>query len=225
MNPNIMDSSHPVAREEVEALRREYAREELDEASIRKNPIDQFAIWFNQALSSDLLDPNAMSLATSTEKGIPSVRIVLLKGFDHQGFRFYTNYNSRKGRELEANPHAALCFYWSELERQVRIEGSVKQLSREESEKYFSQRPRESQLGAWASEQSRPIRSRDHLEEKFRKLESEFQDKAISTPDNWGGYILKPKAIEFWQGRPGRLHDRILYTCVSGDWSTARLAP
>ncbi|MCW9705980.1 pyridoxamine 5'-phosphate oxidase [Fodinibius salsisoli] len=212
-------------QERIEQIRRDFAREELLESVVRDDPIKQFAEWFEQALSSDLLDANAMSLSTATEEGIPSSRIVLLKGIDKQGFRFYTNYESRKGRELQENPHAALCFYWAPLERQVRIEGRVEKLSQEESEVYFHQRPRLSQLGAWASKQSAEVASRSELEKQFRAVKERFEDKEIPLPDFWGGFRLKPQRIEFWQGRTGRLHDRICYEKKGDDWNIFRLSP
>lgn len=218
-------SNKTIDREKVEALRREYAREKLDENSIKEDPIEQFSDWFEQALSAESLEPNAMSLATATPDGAPSVRIVLLKGFDGQGFRFYTNYNSRKGRELEENPKSALCIFWAELERQVRIEGIVEKLSREESREYFHQRPRLSQLGAWASEQSSDIESREQLKERFDAVKKRFENREIPLPEYWGGFLLKPDHIEFWQGRPGRMHDRLLYTKTKEGWNLKRLSP
>lgn len=209
----------------IEELRREYAREELLEKNVRQNPIDQFTAWFDQALLSEVVEPNAMSLATADHKGSPSVRIVLLKGFDREGFRFFSNYNSRKGKELKENPKASLCFFWPELERQVRLEGEVIRMSRKESEDYFHKRPRLSQLGAWASNQSEEVESRDQLEERFEKLKEKYQEKKIPVPEFWGGYRLKPSSIEFWQGRRGRLHDRLLYEKESEDWVIKRLSP
>lgn len=210
---------------EIEDLRREYVREELLEQNISKTPIDQFSTWFEQALLSEVRDPNAMSLATATKDAKPSVRIVLLKGFDEQGFRFFSNYKSRKGEELDENPYASLCFYWPELERQVRLEGKVSKLNRAESEEYFQKRPRLSQLSAWASEQSKIVESREKLEQRFRALEEQFDDQPVPMPEFWGGYLLVPSAIEFWQGRKGRLHDRLLYQKKSGGWAISRLCP
>mgnify|MGYP001283799163 CR=1 FL=1 len=220
-----MDQEERIEQKELEALRREYAQEELSENSVKPDPVDQFAVWFQQALSSGLLDPNAMSLATATRDGTPSVRIVLLKGFDPEGFRFFTNYESRKGRELSENPKAALCFFWAPLERQVRIEGTIAKLDKSESDNYFQQRPRLSQIGAWASSQSSRIISREQLVEKFKEAEERFSEKPIPTPEFWGGYTLKPTAIEFWQGRPGRLHDRLLYLRTPKGWEISRLSP
>lgn len=206
-------------------MRRDYAREELSESAVSKNPVDQFMVWFEQALSADLLDPNAMILSTASKEGIPSSRVVLLKGVDDEGFRFYTNYTSRKGQELKENPRAALCFYWPRLERQVRIEGEVRQLSRENSASYFHQRPRLSQLGAWASNQSSKVESREVLEAQFEKVKKRYEGDEVPLPDFWGGYIVEPRRIEFWQGRKGRLHDRICYEKENGNWIRFRLSP
>lgn len=212
-------------QESIEQIRRDFAKEELLESVVHEDPIKQFSKWFEQAMSSDLLDANAMSLSTATEEGIPSSRIVLLKGIDEHGFRFYTNYKSRKGKELKQNPHAALCFYWAPLERQVRIEGSVEKLSRKQSETYFHERPRLSQLGAWASEQSTKVESRAALEDQFRSIKERFKGKKVPLPDFWGGFRLKPSRIEFWQGRPGRMHDRICYEREGDQWNIFRLSP
>lgn len=212
-------------KQKIEALRREYSSRTLSEDDVAESPIEQFAIWFRQALASDLPDANAMTLATATASGKPSARIVLLKGFDESGFRFYTNYESRKGRELDQNPQASLCFYWAELERQIRIEGTVEKMSSEASAEYFSKRPRLSQLGAWASSQSEQVPSREALEEKFEEMKARFEGKEIPLPDFWGGFELNPHYIEFWQGRPSRLHDRIAYEKEDSAWSIKRLSP
>lgn len=217
-----MDSKNKI---DIEGLRREYAGEELLEDNVQDDPVEQFSVWFEQALRSEVKEPNAVSLATATADGKPSARIVLLKGFDKRGFRFFTNYESRKARELDENPHASLCFFWQELERQVRIEGKVKKLSREESENYFSKRPRLSQIGAWASRQSEKVESRDQMEAKFREFQEKFEDEPVPAPEFWGGYRLHPTSIEFWQGREGRLHDRLLYTKSSDSWKITRLSP
>lgn len=219
----MVDSSS--GRQDIEQIRRDFAKEELNESTIADNPIRQFSTWFEQALSADLLDPNAMTLSTVNKEGIPSSRIVLLKGVDQQGFRFYTNYKSRKGTELAENPHAALCFYWAALERQVRIEGEVQKLSRDQSEVYFHKRPRLSQLGAWASPQSSKVASRQELESRFKKVKEQFKGEEVPLPDFWGGYCLIPDRIEFWQGRRGRLHDRICYKRKNNDWEVFRLSP
>lgn len=220
-----MSGESSVSDTKIEDLRNEYAREELLEKNVQTDPVKQFGVWFGQALRSEVVEPNAMSLATATREARPSVRIVLLKGFDELGFRFFTNYTSRKGRELDENPYASLCFFWPELERQVRLEGEVKKLSRKESEKYFRKRPRLSQLGAWASEQSAEVESREKLEQRFKELKERYGDEPIPVPDVWGGYRLYPSAIEFWQGRKGRLHDRLLYQRESGKWIISRLSP
>lgn len=212
-------------KQDVEALRREYSRRTLNERDIADEPVAQFAVWFRQALKADLPDANAMTLATASADGKPSARIVLLKQFNEKGFVFYTNYKSRKGRELEENPHAALCFYWQSLERQVRIEGKVKKMSVEESADYFRKRPRLSQLGAWASVQSSEVESREVLEQNFKKIKKRFEGQDVAPPDFWGGFILEPEKLEFWQGRPGRLHDRILYVKRVDSWKIKRLSP
>lgn len=220
-----MDKKELSGNSKIEQLRSEYAREELLEEQVKENPFDQFTAWFDQALLSEVVEPNAMSLATADGNGNPSVRIVLLKGFDRDGFRFFSNYNSRKGKELDENPNASLCFFWPELERQVRLEGEVIKLDREKSEEYFQKRPRLSQIGAWASNQSDEVSSREELEERFEKLKKKFEDHAIPVPEYWGGYLLKPSSVEFWQGRRGRLHDRLLYVKKAGKWAVKRLAP
>lgn len=212
-------------RQDIEQIRRDFAKEELNESTIAENPIQQFSTWFEQALSADLLDPNAMTLSTVNKEGVPSSRIVLLKGVDEQGFRFYTNYKSKKGTELAENPNAALCFYWAALERQVRIEGKVQKLSHDQSEIYFHKRPRLSQLGAWASQQSSKVASRQELESRFDEVKERFEGKEVPLPDFWGGYRLIPDRIEFWQGRRGRLHDRICYKRKNDDWEVFRLSP
>jgi pyridoxamine 5'-phosphate oxidase len=206
-------------------LRKEYARAGLRESDADRDPIEQFRRWFDEALAADLHEPNAMTLATSTPDGRPSARIVLLKGFDERGFVFYTNYEGRKGEELAANPRAALVLYWGELERQVRIEGRVSLVPDEESDAYFEGRPRGSQLGAWASEQSRPAKDRGVLEERLRELEAEHGDREVPRPPFWGGYRVEPEVIEFWQGRENRLHDRLRYRRSYEGWKVERLQP
>lgn len=198
----------------------------LDESKVPSNPIDLFRRWFNEAIASGSRLPDSMTLATATRDGKPSARMVLLKGVENDGFVFYTNYNSRKVRELDENPRAALVLYWTQLDRQVRIEGSVERISAAESDEYFSTRPRESQLGALASPQSEVIESRNVLEETFRRLDEQYRDQPVERPAHWGGYRLKPDLIEFWQNREGRLHDRILYERqADGSWTIKRLAP
>jgi pyridoxamine 5'-phosphate oxidase len=198
----------------------------LDETKVPANPIALFRRWFNEAIASGSRLPDSMTLATATADGKPSARMVLLKGVEDHGFVFYTNYNSRKARELDDNPRAALVFYWSQLDRQVRIEGAVERISGSESDEYFQTRPRESQLGAVASPQSEVIESRKVLEDRFRELDREYRDQPVERPAHWGGYRLKPDLIEFWQNREGRLHDRILFERqAGGSWTIKRLAP
>jgi pyridoxamine 5'-phosphate oxidase len=207
-------------------LRREYTLAGLKESDLDPDPVKQFDKWFQQALDAGLPEPNAMTLATATLDGKPSARIVLLKGFDERGFVFFTNYESQKGRELSANPQAALVCYWIELERQVRINGRVSCVSVEESEEYFRSRPLGSQLGAWASRQSEVVGGRRILEDRLAALTHEYQSKPIPLPPYWGGYRVAPEAIEFWQGRPNRLHDRLRYTLQSNSqWLIERLLP
>ena len=207
-------------------LRTDYTRGQLDEADVSPDPIEQFARWFNDARAAKVPEANAMTLATVDASGAPSARIVLLKGADARGFAFYTNYDSRKGRELAANPRAALCFFWQPLERQVRIEGTVEKVGRAESEDYFKGRPRQSQIGAWVSQQSSPITSRAELERIEAELQKRFDGGPVPLPDYWGGYRVVPTAVEFWQGRPSRLHDRLLYTpSEAGGWTIRRLSP
>ncbi len=198
----------------------------LSEADLAPDPFAQFQAWFDTALAAGLPEPNAMTLATATPDGRPSARMVLIKGVDSRGFVFYTNYESRKGRELEANPWAALVFYWPELERQIRIEGRVERVAAEESDAYFASRPLGSRLGAWASPQSQVIPGRDVLEARLRDLEARFASGDVPRPPHWGGYRVVPEAVEFWQGRPSRLHDRLRYTRqADGRWAIERLAP
>lgn len=211
---------------DLQRIRKEYTRDGLHESDADPNPIEQFRKWFSEALAVDLHEPNAMTLATATRDGRPSARVVLLKGFDAQGFTFYTNYEGRKGRELEENPYAALVFYWGELERQVRVEGRASRVFAQENDAYYKSRPRGSRLGAWASEQSRPIEDRSALEKRLRELEAEYKGREIPRPPFWGGYRVEPEAMEFWQGRENRLHDRLLYRRAdSGDWRIERLQP
>ena len=199
--------------------------EGLDEKTIDRDPIKQFQTWLNDAFEAGLPLPEAMTLATATPDGKPSARMVLLKQVDHDGFVFYTNYNSDKAEQLDENPYAALVFYWAKLDRQVRVEGSISRTSREESLAYFATRPRESQIGAWASEQSEVISSRAELEQRAEELEKQYRDREIECPEHWGGYRLKPERIEFWKSRIGRLHDRILYQREGDAWTITRLAP
>lgn len=199
--------------------------EGLDEKSIDPDPIKQFQLWFSDAIAAKLPLPEAMTLATATPDGKPSARMVLLKQVDHDGFVFYTNYHSAKAEQLDANPYAALVFYWATLDRQVRVEGSVVKTSAQESRDYFKTRPRESQIGAWASAQSEAISGRGVLEQRAKELEALYFDREIDCPEHWGGYRLKPELIEFWKSRIGRLHDRILYERTADGWTISRLAP
>jgi len=200
--------------------------EGLDETRIEGDPIKQFQLWFEQAIAAKLPMPDAMSLATVTPDGRPTARMVLLKQVDDEGFVFFTNYQSAKARQLEINPYAALVFYWPQLEQQVRVEGKVNKTSAEESSAYFKTRPRESQIGAWASPQSEVISAREVLEQRARELSEQYCDREIDCPVHWGGFRLKPDRIEFWTGRVGRLHDRLLYELQpDGTWTIKRLAP
>ena len=199
--------------------------EALDEQTIDRDPINQFKRWFDDAIASGMKLPEAMTLATATRDGRPSARVVLLKDVDNEGFVFFTNYRSAKARDLEANPQAALVFYWSQFDRQVRVEGTAERVSAEESRTYFKTRPRESQIGAWASPQSDIIENRELLETRVAELEQLYGDGEIECPEHWGGYRLKPMRIEFWKGRLGRLHDRIVYERDRENWKISRLAP
>ena len=210
----------------IEDLRREYARHELAEHAASPDPLVQFGHWFQEALEAEVAEPNAMTLATVAPDGSPRARIVLLKGAEGDGFRFFTNYESAKGRELAADGRAALAFLWPELERQVRVEGVVELLPAQESDRYFSARPRDSQLGAWASPQSSVIADRAALEARLAEAVERFgSTDPVPRPPHWGGFLLRPSAVEFWQGRPARLHDRLRYDLIDGTWSRSRLAP
>ncbi|MEP2669220.1 MAG: pyridoxamine 5'-phosphate oxidase [Cyclobacteriaceae bacterium] len=210
----------------ISEIRTDYTKATLDINSVDKNPFIQFEKWFKQAIASQALEPNAMNLATLSENGRPTSRIVLLKGVENSQFVFYTNYQSQKGKELEVNPACAINFFWPELERQVRIEGVASRVSAEVSDSYFQSRPRASQIGAWASPQSTMIKERSILEERVLQIEKKYKDlKVLPRPKQWGGYGITPFEIEFWQGRPSRLHDRIVYTLVDDKWKINRLAP
>jgi len=209
----------------ISAIRREYHRRVLRRKDLDPDPFDQFRTWFRHAVKAQRVDPNAMVLATADSRGRPSARTLLLKGLDDRGFAFYTNYRSRKGRELATNRHAALVFYWPVLERQVCITGHVSRIPRRESEAYFSSRPRLSRLAAWVSSQSHVIAGRAALDEALERLVAKYRGRDVPLPPYWGGYCLCPVAIEFWQGRPNRLHDRFLYTRRGKRWLIQRLAP
>ena len=208
------------------ALRIDYAKGSLSEADVSQDPMLQFARWFEEAQRAGVAEPNAMTLATATAAGVPSARVVLLKGYDQLGFVFFTNYESRKGHDLSARPQAAMVFYWQPIERQVRIEGTVERVSRGESEEYFRTRPREAQIGAWVSRQSTVLRSREELSRRQAEMERRFAGKEVPLPEMWGGYRVRPTLLEFWQGRPGRLHDRLRFSLSPGGWwRLERLSP
>ncbi|MBD0365296.1 MAG: pyridoxamine 5'-phosphate oxidase [Flavisolibacter sp.] len=210
----------------IAQLRKEYAAQTLLEKDVLADPISQFDKWWQQVLESQILEPNAMTLATASCDGMPSARIVLLKGFDENGFVFFTNYKSYKALQLEENPKACLVFYWKELERQVRIVGLVSKASEEDSDDYFASRPEGSRIGAWTSPQSEVIESREWLDQRYQTLVQKMGGTDIKRPPHWGGYNVKPVVVEFWQGRPSRLHDRIQYSLQeNGDWKIERLAP
>lgn len=215
-----------ISMKPISELRTEYTRATLDQATVDKNPIAQFEKWFHEALEAEVLEANAMTLSTVTESGRPTARIVLLKGIEQNKFLFYTNYQSQKGKELDNNPACALTFFWPELERQVRIEGISERLESSVSEAYFQSRPRSSQIGAWASPQSTIIKDRSLLEVRAREIEKRFAgNEILPKPNQWGGYAIEPFEIEFWQGRPSRLHDRIVYYKSENQWVIHRLAP
>ena len=222
---------------EIADIRKDYKLASLEEADVASNPIDQFTRWWNEAVASQIEEVNAMTLATANAAGIPAARIVLLKGYNPNGFIFFTNYESDKGKNLAQNPNAALVFFWKELERQIRIEGTVQKVSAEESDRYFNSRPASSRIGAWASPQSAVIENRLVIEQNVERYSSIFANDSIERPDHWGGYIVQPTSIEFWQGRSSRLHDRIKYTLETSaytagtdtrsdaNWNIERFAP
>jgi pyridoxamine 5'-phosphate oxidase len=212
--------------EKIAEIRKEYARKILVESDIEADPIKQFNTWWQDVVEAKITEANAMTLATASSDGMPSARIMLLKGFSEKGFVFFTNYNSYKGRQLAENPKACLVFFWKELERQVRITGIIERISAEESESYFHSRPKASQVGAITSPQSQVIESREWLDDRYKGLTEQFEETTVQRPEHWGGFIVKPVIMEFWQGRPGRLHDRIQYTILpDGAWKIERLAP
>jgi len=209
---------------EIQNLRRQYSKSTLSVSSVSKDPFKQFEKWFQDVLNSGFLEPNAMTLATASKTGKPSARVVLLKGIHDGGFVFYTNYKSKKGKDIEENPYCCLLFYWDKLERQIRIEGKIEKVSQKESEEYFNTRPYKSRVGAWASKQSSVIESRSAIVKEFLKYMMKFKTH-VPLPDVWGGYSLTPDTFEFWQGRPNRLHDRVRYTKNRSGWKIERLAP
>jgi pyridoxamine 5'-phosphate oxidase len=210
----------------IATIRKNYSQKCLSEKDVARNPVEQFRLWWDEAVYAGIEEVNAMTLATASADGMPSARIVLLKGFSDAGFNFFTNYHSFKGRQLEENPKACLVFFWKELERQVRITGLVEKISEEESDRYFESRPDGSRVGAIASPQSEVVASREWLDERFQEVENLVSAAGLARPAHWGGYLVKPVIIEFWQGRPSRLHDRIQYTLgENGEWRIERLAP
>ncbi|MGN6625168.1 MAG: pyridoxamine 5'-phosphate oxidase [Tepidisphaeraceae bacterium] len=227
----MADSSDPLAEQltaDLQGMRVDYRKGTLDHSAVDADAIRQFERWLKEAEDARVPEPNAMTVATATASGIPSARILLLKGVDARGFVFFTNYESRKGRELSENPRAALVFFWEPLERQVRVEGTVERVSREESRRYFDVRPRASRIGAWASRQSTVVPSRESLEQREIELDRQFRDQfgeSVPLPEFWGGYRVVPSVIEFWQGRPSRLHDRLRYTRQGDRWAIERLSP
>ncbi len=207
-------------------LRKDYKQDTLSKSEVDKDPIAQFERWMKETISSKIVvEPNAMTLATATADGKPSARVLLLKSFDKEGFVFYTNYESRKAKELNENPNACIVFDWHLMERQIRIEGVAKKISEEESDHYFNSRPESSKLGAWISPQSTFIDDRQELEDRKVKIENTFKNKPITRPSHWGGYVVQPHTVEFWQGRQSRLHDRIIYIKAGEEWILRRLAP
>ena len=206
-------------------LRREYSREELSEPTIDRDPFAQFSAWMHEALKSEVIEPTAMTVSTVDGDGRPSSRVVLLKRFDHDGFVFFTNYESKKARDLSSNPNISLHFFWPDLERQITIDGTVAKTSREESERYFTSRPLESRIGAWASKQSSVLAKREELEKRVTDIREQFAGQEIPCPPFWGGFRVTPDRFEFWQGRQNRLHDRICYEVKGGGWSIVRLSP
>ncbi|MBP9888355.1 MAG: pyridoxamine 5'-phosphate oxidase [Leptospiraceae bacterium] len=214
-----------IKSQSIAHMRRNYTKDGLLEKDLKTNAIEQFSTWFNDARNSKILEPNAMTLATADKSGLASARIVLLKSFDEKGFIFFTNYESRKGKEIAETKKGTLLFFWDILERQIRIEGKIKKISRQDSQNYFHTRPFESQIGAIASNQSYVLKSRDDLEKRYVDLLQKYKGQTVPMPKHWGGYILEPTKIEFWQGRASRLHDRILYTKKNKTWKIERLSP
>ena len=211
--------------DKIRHLRQEYAHSILEEQELDRNPFFQFRKWFEEALSAELPEPHAMTISTVSLEGRPSSRIVLLRNFDENGFTFFTNYQSKKSFDISQNTFVALNFFWQAIERQVRIEGKIERVSAKESDEYFASRPRESQIGAWASSQSKAISSRHELEKQVDYFTKKYENKPVPRPEHWGGYLIVPDYFEFWQGRPSRLHDRISYQFTSGKWELNRLNP
>jgi pyridoxamine 5'-phosphate oxidase len=214
-----------MSRQKISQIRKDYNLRQLGKAEVDSNPLTLFNQWILQAVEANCNEPNAMTLATSSFDGKPSARVVLLKEVTEQGFTFFTNYESKKGRQIMQNPYGALVFFWPEMERQVRVEGIIRKSSENQSDSYFNTRPEKSKIGAWASPQSQVIPSRKYLDSLKNDFQEEFQGKIISRPPNWGGYILSPNIIEFWQGRANRLHDRLQYSLINNEWIIDRLAP
>jgi len=212
-------------RNYLNSIRRDFMQQELNESSVEKTPLMQFSKWMEEAINAQILDPHAMVIATVSEDGKPSARTVYIRDFNEEGIVFYTNFNSRKGKELSANKNCSVLFLWEEVERQIRIEGTVEKVAEKVSDTYFSARPRESQIGAWASQQSEKIKSREELENKLAEYTEKFKNQTVPRPPHWGGYLIKPIYFEFWQGRPNRLHDRVVYEKRNEDWSIFRLNP
>jgi pyridoxamine 5'-phosphate oxidase len=209
----------------INTLRHDFSKQTLDESDVNKSPFLQFEKWFKEAVDAHVNEPNAMTVATASTSGMPAARILLLRNFNENGFVFYSNYVSRKGEEIAANPQCALLFFWPELERQVRIEGVLEKQTAEESDIYFNTRPRTSKLGAWTSPQSKVVANRKALDDAYEEMSKQNPTDNVPRPPHWGGYVLKPSSIEFWQGRPSRMHDRILYTLADSNWKIERLAP
>lgn len=209
----------------INTIRRDFSKKALSKKDVSSNPFTQFEVWFEEAVNAQILDPYAMNIATVDKHGKPSLRVVYLRGINDNELVFYTNYNSKKGADLMSNTAIAVNFFWGELERQVRVEGIVKQASKELSDEYFAKRPKESQIGAWASNQSHDIKNRLELEEKLAYYTQKYKNTKVPRPPHWGGYLIEPTLFEFWQGRPNRLHDRIVYTKSNNEWRLKRIAP
>jgi pyridoxamine 5'-phosphate oxidase len=212
-------------KEYLHSDRRDFSLHSLTEADLPNDPFEMFGIWFQQALDAEIPDPYTINVATVTKDNKPSSRILFMRDFNAEGFVFYTNYNSNKGDDIEHNPFATINFYWQQLERQIRISGKIEQVPAAISDAYFSKRPRESQIGAWSSDQSSTLQNREELEDKIAAVTKQFEGKDVPRPPHWGGYIVRPETFEFWQGRKSRLHDRILYSETENGWTTERLSP